>query len=202
MQKNLFYFRNYHATHNYYAWHSLYFKGFYPIYYVTHNYYARHNIKNKRELITYQSSLLSMGFEFVCKPSSVVYGHLSRLAVANKLKRCSRYSVGRTALLTEPQSCSGWGLHGTPCYHGIGELLPRLSILTILLWRFISVALSLKSPSPDVIRHPVLCCSDFPHGISAPRPYNKLKSLIIITYFLKKCTLFPCFYEKKVVKYY
>ena len=29
--------------------------------------------------------------------------------------------------------------------------------------RFISVALSLKSPLPDVIRHPVLCCSDFPH---------------------------------------
>ena len=38
------------------------------------------------------------GFEFVCKPSSVVYGHLSRLAVADKLKRYSRYSVGRTAL--------------------------------------------------------------------------------------------------------
>ena len=31
------------------------------------------------------------GFEFVCKPSSVVYGHLSRLAVADKLKRYSRY---------------------------------------------------------------------------------------------------------------
>ena len=29
--------------------------------------------------------------------------------------------------------------------------------------RFISVALSSKSPPPDVIRHPVLCCSDFPH---------------------------------------
>ena len=28
------------------------------------------------------------GFEFVCKPSSVVYGHLSRLTVTDKLKRC------------------------------------------------------------------------------------------------------------------
>ena len=70
------------------------------------------------------------GFEFVCKPSSVVYGHLSRLTVTDKLKRCSRYSVGRTALLTETQSCSEWGLHGILCYHNIGELLPRLSILT------------------------------------------------------------------------
>ena len=29
--------------------------------------------------------------------------------------------------------------------------------------RFISVALSRRSPLPDVIRHPVLCSSDFPH---------------------------------------
>ena len=71
------------------------------------------------------------GFEFVCKPSSVVYGHLSRLTVTDKLKRYSRYSVGRTALLTETQSCCGWGLHGILCYHSIGELLPRLSILTV-----------------------------------------------------------------------
>ena len=69
-------------------------------------------------------------FESVCKPSSVVYGHLSRLTVTSKLKRYSRCSVGRTALLTETQSCSEWGLHGIPCYQDIGELLPRLSILT------------------------------------------------------------------------
>ena len=119
------------------------------------------------------------GFEFVCKPSSVVYGHLSRLTVTDKLKRYSRYSVGRTALLTDTQSCSEWGLHGILCYHNIGELLPRLSILTVNgqlkkstfkgiplshSRRYISVALSRRSPSPDVIRHPVLCCSDFPHN--------------------------------------
>ena len=108
----------------------------------------------------------SKGFEFACKPSSVVYGHLSRLTVTDKLKRYSRYSVGRTALLTDTQSCSEWGLHGILRYRNIGELLPRLSILTAAdepRRRFISVALSRKSPSPDVIRHPVLCCSDFPH---------------------------------------
>ena len=142
------------------------------------------------------------GFEPVYKPSSVVYGHLSRLAVADKLKRCSRYSVGRTALLTETQSCSEWGLHGIPCYHSIGELLPRLSILTsnLRLRRFISVALSLKSPSPDVIRHPVLCCSDFPHCLLAPRPYNKLKSFIIIPLFIKKITLFLLLFPRKKSK--
>ena len=69
-------------------------------------------------------------FEFVYKPSSVVYGHLSRLTVADKFKRCSRQSAGRTALLADAQSCSGWGLHGIPRYRSIGELLPRLSILT------------------------------------------------------------------------
>ena len=30
-------------------------------------------------------------------------------------------------------------------------------------WRYISVALSLESPPPDVIRHPALWSPDFPH---------------------------------------
>ena len=33
-----------------------------------------------------------------------------------------------------------------------------------LMWRYISVVLSLKLPSPAVNRHPVLRCSDFPRG--------------------------------------
>ena len=133
---------------------------------------------NKKKALLEEN--LKKRFEFVDKPSSVVYGHLSSLIVTDKLKRYSRHSVGRTALLTDTQSCSGWGLHGIPCYHDIGELLPRLSILTVKR-RFISVALSRRSPSPDVIRHPVLYCSDFPHDEFhfAPRPYNKLKSIIL-----------------------
>ena len=73
--------------------------------------------------------------------------------------------------VTNTQSCCGWGLHGIPCYQSIGEPLPRLSILTAKdkpLRRFISVALSRRSPLPDVIRHPVLCSSDFPHGVLHP----------------------------------
>ena len=54
-------------------------------------------------------------------------------------------------------SCFGWGLHGFSCYHENGSLLHCLSTLTrIISWRYISVALSLESPPPDVIRHPAL----------------------------------------------
>ena len=176
-----------------------------------------HKKKTANPLYFKRFACILKRFEPVYKPSSVVYGHLSRLTVTDKLKRYSRYSVGRTALLTETQSCSEWGLHGTLCYQSVGELLPRLSILTVSrrlinkhsspkrasnLRRFISVALSRRSLSPDVIRHPVLCSSDFPHGFSAPRPYNKLKSIYIIALFFKKCTLFSCFLKKKGVKYY
>ena len=41
-------------------------------------------------------------------------------------------------------------------YRHAGELLPRLSILTRKTGRSISVALSRKSPSADVIRYPAL----------------------------------------------
>ena len=45
-----------------------------------------------------------------------------------------------------------------------GELLPRLSILTAYWRRSISVALSRRFPSADVIRYPALRCPDFPHS--------------------------------------
>ena len=59
-----------------------------------------------------------------------MYGHLSRLTVTDKLKRYSRYPSDGQPYMTNTQSCSKWGLHGIPCYQDIGELLPRLSILT------------------------------------------------------------------------
>ena len=67
--------------------------------------------------------------------------------------------------------------------------------------RFISVALSLKSPSPDVIRHPrpmLLGLSSWCKSI--PRPYNKLKSHLYYNTFLEKNHLFCCFFLKKSVK--
>ena len=51
-----------------------------------------------------------------------------------------------------------------------GELLPRLSILTRHSGRSLSVALSLESPPPGVIRHPALRSSDFPHAHACDRP--------------------------------
>ena len=84
----------------------------------------------------------------------------------------------------------------------VSSYLAFPSLPRVAAWRFISVALSLKSPSPDVIRHPVLCCSDFPHGLNAPRPYNKLKSFIIIALFLKKITFCPLLFTRKRSKIY
>ena len=50
------------------------------------------------------------------------------------------------------------------CYQQGGSLLHCPSNLTrIRSWRYISVALSLESPPPDVIRHPALWSPDFPH---------------------------------------
>ena len=42
-------------------------------------------------------------------------------------------------------------------------------------WRYLSVALSLESPPPDVIRHPALRSPDFPH-------LHKAAAIIYLTY--------------------
>ena len=49
------------------------------------------------------------------------------------------------------------------CYQQSGSLLHHHSTLTSQGWRYISVALSLESPPPDVIWHPALWSPDFPH---------------------------------------
>ena len=49
--------------------------------------------------------------------------------------------------------------------------------------RFISVALSLKSPSPGVTRHPVLWSSDFPRGQMPTRSLVLLNIDIIMQTF-------------------
>ena len=89
------------------------------------------------------------------KPGSVIDSHLSRRTVAGTLKppprrRSGRPCVSSTVLLriefTAPR-----------CSHAAGELLPRLSTLTLprgAARRYISVALFLKSPSAGVTRYP------------------------------------------------
>ena len=105
------------------------------------------------------------------KPGYVAYGHLSvscrcRQAQATYLK------TWRAATLPSVRSCFGWGLHGIPCHQGIGSLLHCLFTLALaslrIQGRYISVALSLRSPSPDVIRHPALWSPDFPQ----PAPFG------------------------------
>ena len=68
------------------------------------------------------------------------------------------------------------------CYQSGGSLLHCLSTLTSALrcWRFISVALALESPPPDVIRHPALWSPDFPHLI-------KSAAIVCLT-----CRMFYC----------
>ena len=88
-------------------------------------------------------------------------GHLSRTAVAGSLKQPTRKLTGSHMLPV--RSCFEWGLHSHSCYQECGSLLLYLSILTKRIWRYISVALALESPPPDVIRHPALWSPDFPH---------------------------------------
>ncbi len=99
--------------------------------------------------------------ELDCKPGYVESDHLSRSYVAIKLKRPTWNAAGNCIIPQVPLgnhiwSCFGWGLQSLLCYHSSGELLPRLSTLTIRIWRFISVALAWELPPPDVIRHPAL----------------------------------------------
>lgn len=89
-----------------------------------------------------------------CKPGSVFDSHLSRRTVAGTLKPprerpgqpvCSHTGVAPNRVY------SGGRFHAPP-----GALLPRLSTLTSGAeprWRYISVALVLKSPSAGVTRY-------------------------------------------------
>ena len=110
--------------------------------------------------------------------SRVLYqnNHLSRPDVAIRLKQPTRDTTG--SRIISVRSCFGWGLHSHFCYQKRGELLPRLFTLTCINRRLFSVALSLRSPSLDVIQHH---CSVGP-GLSSyaafqpcyTRPFNLL----------------------------
>src|SRR5690606_3042769 len=69
------------------------------------------------------------------------------------------------------RSCSRWGLPCRPCRHGRGGLLPHPFTLAVPQdGGLLSVALSLGSPPPDVIRHRVSVEPGLssPRGLSAP----------------------------------
>ena len=100
--------------------------------------------------------------EWDCKPGSVVNDHLSGINVTANLKRPTWEQIGQ--IYGSLFGLASDGVYMCPvCYQPGGSLLHCPSTLTRQYWRFISVALSLESPPPDVIRHPALWSPDFPH---------------------------------------
>ena len=84
----------------------------------------------------------------VCKPSSVLDGYLSTAAVTDSLQRTYR----DTEQVFDLISCTEWGLHErvvTKTFVGSYPAFPPLQYAL----RYISVALSLKSPSQAVSLH-------------------------------------------------
>jgi len=94
-----------------------------------------------------------------CKPSSVLDNHLSRIIVANNLKRLS----DRRAAVMSLSLASDGVYITTQVALGVVSFYLRRSTLTLKIMRYISVALSLKSPSLVISQRPALWCSDFPH---------------------------------------
>ena len=118
-----------------------------------------------------------------CKPSSVLCNHLSGVAVAYNFQRffrASRTSYSSIRILHQV------GFTSTISYHIVGKLLPYLSTLTEKR-RYISVALSLKSPLPVISRHSVLWCSDFPHFAMRLLGHLMLSNNIIIRWLKSQC---------------
>ncbi len=104
----------------------------------------------------------------VYKPSSVFGGHLSSPKVTNGLQRNPESLTGR--LNRSFVSCSGWGLQrGQVAMPRVGSY-PAFPPLHVKDMRTISVALSLGSPPPGIVRHPALRSSDFPHACARGRP--------------------------------
>ncbi len=168
----------------------LYFKGFKRFNYVKHsNYVWRNTIK-----LPHGKKIFRAVFRF----KAAVFKKDLSLSVSRVLSCTVIY-------LRLPSPISSSDVHGIPSDGQpywrkpnlatggvyIAYLVTKISVSSYLAFpslqgnalRFISVALSLKSPSPDVIRHPVLCCSDFPHSQKTPRPYNRLKSILLYHFF-------------------
>ncbi len=86
------------------------------------------------------------------KRGSVLSNHLSRLTVASKLKRHTQRRDGQPLKCLSIRSCSRWGLHSRDVSTTLVSSylafppLPILSTLTYKNRRYISVALSFKSP--------------------------------------------------------
>ncbi len=91
--------------------------------------------------------------------------HSSRPAVTNRLKQPTRMTGRRMPCAIPIRSCSRWGLPCRFCCQTRGALLPHRFDLTIPKnGGLFSVALSLGSPQPGIIRHR----SSLEPGLSSP----------------------------------
>ena len=107
-------------------------------------------------------------YEISRKRSSVLSNHLSRFIVTNKLKRYTRKRGGQPLNVSLFDLAPGgvyiaimspwcwWAL--TSPFHPYLIYFNKLKYIR----RYLSVALSFKSPWLDVIQHPALWSSDFP----------------------------------------
>ena len=90
--------------------------------------------------------------------------YLSSQQIALLIKR--RNPEGQRATSTLPYSVLlRMGFTKPDGLPSAGALLPHLSTLTVYTAVSFSMALSLGLPPPDVIRHPALRSSDFPHAL-------------------------------------
>ena len=93
------------------------------------------------------------------KPSSVFDNHLSRIIVANNLKRLS----DRRAAVMSLSLASDGVYITTYVATSVVSFYLAFPPLHYKIMRYISVALSLKSPLLVISQRPALWCSDFPH---------------------------------------
>ena len=142
-----------------------------------------------------------------------MYGHLSGRIVADAFKRYSRLMPGEQPIRQKPNLASdGVYTARRVAAAPVSSYLPFPSLQISL--RSVSVALSLESPPPDVIRRPALRCSDFPHDRqAATRPYDQLGTCKYYTFFFMRCQSFTqatrksiltrntCFFAQNIIKY-
>ena len=109
-----------------------------------------------------------------CKPGSVSDNHLSMPYISIWLKPPAKEETGHLYPSLPLQALLRMGFTRPSDYPEAGELLPHHFALThrkiSAYGRYVSVALSLKLPSPGVTRHPLPRSPDFPHYRISPVP--------------------------------
>ena len=118
---------------------------------------------NKKDAVTYVTASFFQGEHSISRVLSHLRGddYLSSQPIARLLKR--RNPEGQRATSTLPYSVLlRMGFTKPAGLPTAGALLPHLSTLTTCVAVSFSMALSLGSLPPDVIRHPALRSPDFP----------------------------------------